>query len=91
MRNFPSCSTPYTIRKSVIHYTTLKLYLKLSLNFEKTHKILEFNHSDWLKVYIDFNTALRTKATNDFEKDFFKLMKNSVSAKQWKTSETAQI
>ena len=28
-----------------------------------------------MKPYIDFNTQLRTKATNNFEKDFFKLNK----------------
>ena len=71
-QNLPKLlSTLYDKEKYVVHYTSLKQYLKKGLKLEKIHKILEFNQSDWLKVYIDFNTALRTKATNDFEKDFF--------------------
>ena len=34
-----------------------------------------------MEPYTDFNTQLRTKAKNDFEKDFFKLMNNSVFRK----------
>ena len=34
-----------------------------------------------MKPYIDFNTQLRTQATNDSEKDFVKLMNNSVFRK----------
>ena len=78
-------------KKYVIHVKALRQALDHGLVLEKIHRVIQFKQSAWMKEYIDFNTRLRTVAKNDFEKDFYKLMNNSVySERQWKTLENIE-
>ena len=65
----------------VIHIRALKQALNHGLKLKKVHIVIQFNQKAWLKPYIDINTKFRIEAKNEFEKDFFKLMNNSVFRK----------
>ena len=67
--------------KYVLHHEDLKLYLRLGLRLTKIYRGITFVETDFMKSYIDLNTNMRTKGTTDFEKDFYKLMNNSVFGK----------
>ena len=65
----------------VIHYKNLMQCLRLGMKLKKIHRGIKFIESDFMSSYINMNTNLRSKAKNNFEKDFFKLMNNSVFGK----------
>ena len=70
--------------KYVLHYENLQLYLRLGLKLKKIHCILEFNQSQQLKSYIEFNTQKRIEAEKNKEidgKELYKLMNNAIYGK----------
>ena len=68
----------YEKNNYVVHTRNLKQALNNGLILKQVHRVIQFNQKAWLKEYIDMKTELRKQAKNDFEKDFFNLMNNSV-------------
>ena len=67
--------------KYVVHIRALKQALNHGLTVKKVRRVIKFNQRAWLKPYIDINTKKRMEAKNEFEKNSFKLMINSVFGK----------
>ncbi|CAH3171239.1 unnamed protein product [Porites evermanni] len=65
----------------VVHYRNLRQYLEMGIRLTAVHRGISFYQSSWMEPYIRKNTELRKTAANSFEKDFFKLMNNSVFGK----------
>ena len=71
----------YPKKNYVVHYRKLKYYLSKRWILTKVHKILEFKQSPWMKPYNEFNTERRKEATNEADKNIFKLLNNAVYGK----------
>ncbi|HYS61174.1 MAG TPA: hypothetical protein VEM27_11320, partial [Gemmatimonadales bacterium] len=65
----------------VLHYRMLQLCLKHGLQVEKIKKILKFNQSPYLRPYIELNTSLCQSSDNEFSKNLYKLLNNSLFGK----------
>ena len=65
----------------MVQIKTLNQALRHGLKLKEVHRVIAFRQSKWMKAYIMLNTRLRKDAKNEFEKDFFKLMNNSVFGK----------
>jgi hypothetical protein len=64
-----------------VNYRLLKLFIKQGLKITKFHRVVQYSQSPYMMSYINKNTEERKHAKNDFEKDFYKLMNNSVYGK----------
>ena len=65
-------------------HENVQRYLRLELKLKKIHRLLEFNQSQWLKPYIEFNTRKRIEAeknNNKDEKALYKLLSNAIYRK----------
>ena len=65
----------------VVHYRNLQFYLKKGMKLKRVHRVLEFEQECWMEPYIRMSTEFRKKSKSDFEKNFYKLMNNSVFGK----------
>ena len=59
----------------------LQFFISQGLVLEKIHKVLVADQTNFLKPYIEFNSAKRLQATSKFESDFFKLCNNAIYGK----------
>lgn len=73
--------TLYDKKRYILHHKMLQFVCDQGLIIEKIHRTMKFTQSKWMKPFIDLNTHHRTIATNEFERNLFKLMSNACFGK----------
>ena len=75
--------------KYKVHYKNRQYYLSLGIKLIEVHRTLEFEQSNWLKEYIEFNTKKIQESTDEVNKAFFTLLINCVYRKsiEWRILE----
>ncbi|XP_046570070.1 uncharacterized protein LOC124278400 [Haliotis rubra] len=74
--------TLYDKNNYIVHFETLKCYLRLGMRVKHIHTVVRFAQEAWMKPYIDVNTHKRKLATDSASKDFYKLLSNACYGKQ---------
>ena len=72
----------YDKEKYVVHHEALRCYLRNGMVLKKIHGGISYEEQrDFMKKFIDINAEARKVAKDDFEKDFYKCMSNSMFGK----------
>ena len=74
----------FLIKKVCASLRNLAILFKVRIKTKKMHHVLEFNQSQWLKAYVEFNTQKRIEAEKNGDKDreaLCKLMRNAICGK----------
>ncbi|CAG8855538.1 38288_t:CDS:1, partial [Gigaspora margarita] len=61
----------------IVHYRALQCYIKLGMKLTKIHRVIESDQSPWMKPFMEELARSRALATNDFEKNMYKLLGNA--------------
>jgi len=67
--------------KYVVHYAELKSAIRHGFKLTKVHRVISFLQDRWMRPYIMTNQKKRMEATNDFEREYYKLANNAVYGK----------
>ena len=71
----------YDNEKYVVHHEPLRCYLRNGMVLKKIHGGFSYEELDFMKKFIDINAEARKVAKDDFEKDFYERINNSVFGK----------